>query len=494
MFSKKSIFLISILALALFFSGCATIIVKQIEEMEKQQEKAKQERKIYRSANRTFKPENISKIIQNDSTFVQDEIIKTENFPVLLDLIHIDDKEFPQKITLKAVVTDTNGNYIKGLAKPYFTGKGRPEDYWIKLTDSCKGNKNEISDFQIREIRQDIAEPFAIHFVLDHSPSMTHQKALYLQKTLKSVLFAVKENDLVAITKFSRLIHKEVPFSDKKSEYIDNFTVDGLDGNYGDGTSYYDAMIYAIKSFEEVPDSFRKVIVSFTDGEDNKSNADADSVKLLSRERDVTIYSIAYGYADKIIKEIAEYSGGRYYFILSSREFPYVFRDIYLLLNNYYEITYNPPDCKDLHTVNLNLTFPDVKMEYLSDTGYYDKSMFSPMDPVGTKAIVNIEFDYNSAEIKEESYYILDDIAVILKRNPNLKLKITGHTDTDGDEKYNMDLSLKRAENVKLKLTELGIERKRLEIEGKGESDPLVPNTTEDNKRKNRRTELEIIE
>jgi hypothetical protein len=490
----KSIILNLILLFSvIYFTGCAHAIVHNINKIEEQREDIDKKRKIYRSANKTFSPETISEIIKADSTFNPDKKMAEEEFPVILNLLHIDDSKYPDEIKLKAIVTDTAGNYVKGLAEPYFKGSGSPQDYWIELNDSCKSEKSKIQNFTVKEIRQDIAEPFAIHFILDHSPSMTHQKALYLQKVIKSVLYAVKSNDLVAVTKFTKKMTKEIDFKDSKSVYNDKFKIDGLDGHYGDGTAYFDALKEAIYSFEEVPDSFRKVIISFSDGEDNSSDSDANEIKLLSKEKDVQIYSVAYGYANEISKEIAEYSGGRYYFILSSKEFPYVFRDIYLLLNNYYEITYNPPDCNDIHQINMGLTFPDINMEILTDTGYYDRSVFTPNDPVGTKAIVNIEFDYNSSEIKKESYVEIGHIANLMIRNPELNLLITGHTDSDGDEDYNMKLSLERASSVRDMLVDLGINKNRLKIAGKGESEPLLPNDTELHKRKNRRTEFEII-
>jgi OmpA-OmpF porin, OOP family len=102
-----------------------------------------------------------------------------------------------------------------------------------------------------------------------------------------------------------------------------------------------------------------------------------------------------------------------------------------------------------------------------------------------------IQFDVNSDKIKPESFGTIKEIAIVLKDNPTIKIKIIGHTDSDGDEAKNLDLSKKRAISVKTELNKtFGIEANRLEIDGKGESQPVAPNDTGLNKSKNRRVEF----
>jgi len=102
-----------------------------------------------------------------------------------------------------------------------------------------------------------------------------------------------------------------------------------------------------------------------------------------------------------------------------------------------------------------------------------------------------IQFDVNSDKIKPESYATIKEIAQVLKDNPTVKIKITGHTDSDGDDASNLDLSIRRAGSVKTELTNtFGIDAARLESDGKGESQPLAPNDSGINKAKNRRVEF----
>lgn len=102
-----------------------------------------------------------------------------------------------------------------------------------------------------------------------------------------------------------------------------------------------------------------------------------------------------------------------------------------------------------------------------------------------------ILFDVNSEKIKGESYGTLKEISQVLKDNPAVKVKIFGHTDSDGDDKSNLDLSKRRAASVKSSLSkDFGIDASRMETDGKGESEPALPNTTAEGKANNRRVEF----
>ncbi|MNK28870.1 putative lipoprotein YiaD precursor [compost metagenome] len=102
-----------------------------------------------------------------------------------------------------------------------------------------------------------------------------------------------------------------------------------------------------------------------------------------------------------------------------------------------------------------------------------------------------ILFDVNSANIKAESLGLIKSIAVILQENPKVIIKIIGHTDSDGVDKDNLKLSKQRAEALKKMLnTDFGIEAVRMQTDGKGESAPAMPNTSEINKANNRRVEF----
>ena len=102
-----------------------------------------------------------------------------------------------------------------------------------------------------------------------------------------------------------------------------------------------------------------------------------------------------------------------------------------------------------------------------------------------------IYFDVNKDVVKPESYPSIKEIAAILKDNPTVKIKIVGHTDSDGDDKSNLDLSKRRAASVKDALVKnFSIDAARIETDGKGEGQPIAPNDSSVNKALNRRVEF----
>lgn len=102
-----------------------------------------------------------------------------------------------------------------------------------------------------------------------------------------------------------------------------------------------------------------------------------------------------------------------------------------------------------------------------------------------------ILFDVNSDRIKPESYGVLKDIASVLNENTGVKVKIIGHTDSDGSDADNLTLSQKRAAAVKQALvTEFKVDATRMETDGRGESQPADKNDTAEGKANNRRVEF----
>ena len=102
-----------------------------------------------------------------------------------------------------------------------------------------------------------------------------------------------------------------------------------------------------------------------------------------------------------------------------------------------------------------------------------------------------IYFDVNKDVVKPESYGTLKGIADILTENPDVKVKIVGHTDSDGADATNLDLSKRRGGAVKAELVKsFGIDASRLEADGMGETQPVAANDTPSNKALNRRVEL----
>jgi outer membrane protein OmpA-like peptidoglycan-associated protein len=102
-----------------------------------------------------------------------------------------------------------------------------------------------------------------------------------------------------------------------------------------------------------------------------------------------------------------------------------------------------------------------------------------------------IYFDVNKDVVKPESYGTLKEIASVLTENPEVKIKIVGHTDSDGADPANLDLSKRRGSSVKDALVkDFGIDASRLESDGMGETQPVAANDSPVNKALNRRVEF----
>lgn len=105
----------------------------------------------------------------------------------------------------------------------------------------------------------------------------------------------------------------------------------------------------------------------------------------------------------------------------------------------------------------------------------------------------NIYFDYDSSNIKPESFPILDNVALTLIENRGVSVRIAGHTDSDGSASYNQSLSERRANSVRDYLVNKGVPANTLSTIGYGEEQPVVPNTSASNKAQNRRIEFIVL-
>ncbi|MEQ9468454.1 MAG: OmpA family protein [Ekhidna sp.] len=118
------------------------------------------------------------------------------------------------------------------------------------------------------------------------------------------------------------------------------------------------------------------------------------------------------------------------------------------------------------------------------------------LDPVEIgKSIVlkNIYFDLDSYEIREESQSEIENAFQLMRQNPKIIVEIAGHTDDSGTRSHNMELSKQRAKAVHDRLIEMGINSDRLNYKGYADSSPLLPNTSENNRKSNRRIEFRVL-
>lgn len=108
--------------------------------------------------------------------------------------------------------------------------------------------------------------------------------------------------------------------------------------------------------------------------------------------------------------------------------------------------------------------------------------------------VKNVNFRSGSAQLEPYELTRLEPVLNALRKHPNTRVHIEGHTDSDGTQSYNQQLSESRAQNVASYLMDNGISRNRIQTYGYGEDRPIASNATQDGKRQNRRVTFLISE
>ncbi|HWW11191.1 MAG TPA: OmpA family protein [Brevundimonas sp.] len=104
----------------------------------------------------------------------------------------------------------------------------------------------------------------------------------------------------------------------------------------------------------------------------------------------------------------------------------------------------------------------------------------------------DVTFASNQSSINSRFYPTLDDVAAVLDRYDQSLIDIVGHADSDGADDYNLNLSRQRASSVARYLVDRGVLADRLYVDGRGESQPIASNATQEGKAQNRRVEILI--
>jgi OOP family OmpA-OmpF porin len=255
---------------------------------------------------------------------------------------------------------------------------------------------------------------------------------------------------------------------------------------FGGGTAINDGLSRAVDVLEADTAFVNKVVVIFTDGNENSSKMSQSEVIAKAKSKGIKIFAIDFGanIGGKYMTEIAEQTGGCYYHIYGTDEFNYVFNDIYLRIKNAYIFEYTPSVFGQLK-VKLGLCNEKHKIEMETKINY------EPLQ--GNFIFLNLNFDFNKSEIKKEFHNDIERIMVLMNHNKNIKIEIKGHTDDVGDDNSNIILSQKRADAVRDELIKLGIDASRLTAKGFGESFPVSDNATKEGRYLNRRTEFFIV-
>lgn len=136
------------------------------------------------------------------------------------------------------------------------------------------------------------------------------------------------------------------------------------------------------------------------------------------------------------------------------------------------------------------IDYTDTLFRVISDTLYVD------LQPIKKNTVVilrNLLFDTDKTTIRNVSAPSLEEMYQLLAQNPNMRIRITGHTDNVGSERYNKKLSEGRAKAVYDEMVKRGIDPSRMEWNGKGSKEPIESNKTPEGRAENRRVEFKIL-
>ena len=142
----------------------------------------------------------------------------------------------------------------------------------------------------------------------------------------------------------------------------------------------------------------------------------------------------------------------------------------------------------DIYTFELPDDIRPDEANYLSSVDVVE------LAPGDVLVLQNIQFEFNSSSLTADSQAGIQMLTEFLRRNPELKVELAGHTDNVGNAQYNQKLSAERAESVRKALVDNGINENRLTARGYGATKPVAPNDSDEHRALNRRTEMVIID
>lgn len=138
----------------------------------------------------------------------------------------------------------------------------------------------------------------------------------------------------------------------------------------------------------------------------------------------------------------------------------------------------------------------NLNLDSLVKAGYKEIHKDLYLVPIEIGQVVrlnNVFFDFDKWNLRPESYVELDRVVQLLVENPTIEIEMSAHTDSHGTDSYNYTLSDNRARSVMEYILSKGIPASRIISQGYGETKPVVPNDTDENRQLNRRVEFKIL-
>jgi Mg-chelatase subunit ChlD len=219
----------------------------------------------------------------------------------------------------------------------YKYGSSLFERYYKKLLDLLPRSSwrekikrdAAIDTFTVREYGANDSIPYNIVLTVDYSGSMSPVMKAIFEGTELFVRLKSKY-DKIALTSYNQKYSVKVPFAKDTTEIISLYRMKRAEG-IGLFSAMYDAVFNSIDLFRETEPEIPRVLVLFSDGDDNYSKKEIGEIIDSAKSQNVHIFTVAFGYSkDAYLKSMAQYTGGKFYRAQSNEELVSIFRDIYM--------------------------------------------------------------------------------------------------------------------------------------------------------------------
>jgi len=412
---------------------------------------------------------------QNNSN----QVLQLSNFDSLdIEIFNIDYSKMPDSISLFCTIKNKYKKYQNStLSKNHNYGK-----YFQSVIEQIKNKDYIIENYKVYEYDN---PEFTSSFVLDYSGSMSGDISNLVLAMNKVKEFIKKGKDNFNVVQFDHQVYNSIHLTEDTAQINNLVPFSELGGS----TAFYQASFEGLTNTES--SKKQKVVILFTDGQDNNSFISADDVVIKARKAGAKVYVIGYGGANiQVLSQIALQTGGKAYFPTTLNDLHDIFTEIYINMQHYYVVRYKikVPDCNQRNVI-VNFGDQNSKKLLTANRDYCLK----PFRIEENRTYHFALFQKNSDKIIESYLPNIIKLADFLKNNPNKKISIYGHTDSFGNSFKQKDLSLRMAWAVKNILVKNGVDIDQLvTVDGLGFEKPMHKNDKDAEwmQQENRRVEV----
>jgi len=362
----------------------------------------------------------------------------------------------------RVIVLDKYGNYMPNLGEDKNLN-------WASLQHCANGVVgNPISKYtKVMKTGQNVS----LGVVLDNSAAAEYN--LMAMETIKSHIENMNPDDNFIFTYFNQNAFTHIPFT-KVKNIQDNISELKLPEANGVNAIYKSAF-KTLSAMKSNMDEYRKALVILTFSSNNAATIyNPKDVIELVRELDIPVYivSVGDGIDSYSLRYISDAGGGRYYNLdpddLSL--FGDILNEITFSLNSYYELNIDPTsfeqeECEKLKSeMSLNIggnTINDI-FDYIPEPMW-----------TSSRHETLVAFDYKRTRVSDDYKELCESMARVLKDNPSYNIELIGHSSIEGNSNANIDISERRAENVKKFLVSNGVSPERIKTKGEGANMPI---------------------